>query len=264
MSKKSVPPSIKETAFDCPHCGAYTTQTWLTVYARPISRESRTPFLPDEEFISDLMKQLDAENREKYKDWFKKINSGLVFLEKHNDSEYGLYTTGNVFLSECYNCQKVALWIHDRLLFPPNKSNHPPSVDLPDDIRRDYEEAQTIVDLSPRGAAALLRLCIQKLCGHLGEKGSNINDDIASLVSKGLNSKVQKALDVVRVVGNEAVHPGSLDLRDDIGTASTLFALVNMIVEQMITQHKVVDELYAKLPEKKLLEIEKRNQKALE
>jgi hypothetical protein len=29
MSRKSVSPSVNEVAFDCPHCGAYTTQTWF-------------------------------------------------------------------------------------------------------------------------------------------------------------------------------------------------------------------------------------------
>jgi len=89
-----------------------------------------------------------------------------------------------------------------------------PNPDLPDELFRDFDEAREIVDGSLRGAAALLRLVIRKLCAHLGEKGKDINADIASLVAKGLNPLVQKALDVVRVIGNEAVHPGTIDLRD--------------------------------------------------
>ncbi len=101
-----------------------------------------------------------------------------------------------------------------------------PNPDLPDHIIRDYEEARGILRDSPRGAAALLRLCVQKLCMHLGEKGKNIDDDIASLVSKGLNPLVQKSLDIVRVIGNEAVHPGVIDLNDDRDTASQLLILI--------------------------------------
>ena len=68
------------------------------------------------------------------------------------------------------------------------------------------------------------------------------------MVRKGLSPVVQQALDAVRVVGNEAVHPGALDLRDDRDTAGRLFELVNIIAEQMISNPKHVRELYKKLP----------------
>jgi len=87
-------------------------------------------------------------------------------------------------------------------------------------------------------------LAIQKLCALLGEKGKNINDDIAALVKKGLPIKVQQALDIVRVVGNNSVHPGQIDLKDDMETANTLFGLVNLIADVMITQPKHVDKIY--------------------
>lgn len=74
----------------------------------------------------------------------------------------------------------------------PLTSNAPPSnKDLPPDILTDYNEASAILAHSPRGAAALLRLCIQKLCQHLGEPGKDLNADIGSLVKKGLPPGVQ-------------------------------------------------------------------------
>ena len=78
-----------------------------------------------------------------------------------------------------------------------------------------------------------MRLCVQRLCRHLGEKGENIDDDICALVKKGLNPLVQKSLDIVRVIGNEAVHPGVLDLKDDRDTALRLFELVNSIADRI-------------------------------
>ena len=114
----------------------------------------------------------------------------------------------------------------------------------------------------PRGAAALLRLSIQKLCVHLGEGGKNIDSDIASLVKKGLPEKLQKALDSVRVVGNNAVHPGKIDLTDDSELARKLFVFVNIIVEVMISQPKQIDEVYHHtLPEGARAAIDKRDQK---
>jgi hypothetical protein len=69
-------------------------------------------------------------------------------------------------------------------------------------------------------------MIIQKLMIAFGEKGENINEDIASLVKKGLEVEIQRALDVVRVVGNNAVHPGKIDLKDDGGTALALRSLI--------------------------------------
>jgi Domain of unknown function (DUF4145) len=105
-------------------------------------------------------------------------------------------------------------------------------------VRRDFAEARLIFLQSPRGAAALLRLAVQKLCAVLGELGKNINDDIASLVRKGLSVQVQQALDTVRVVGNDAVHLGQIDLNDDPTTAASLFELINMIVDEMISNRR--------------------------
>ncbi len=130
---------------------------------------------------------------------------------------------------------------------------------MPEDIRADYEEANTIANASPRGAAALLRLAIQKLCKHLGKPGKNINQDIADLVANGLPPKVQQALDSVRVIGNEAVHPGTIDLRDDRNTVAQLFRLTNFIVQKMISEPKEVDGIYSSLPESKREEIERRD-----
>lgn len=106
---------------------------------------------------------------------------------------------------------------------------------MPSEIRAHFEEAREIFFLSPRGAAALLRLAVQKLCAVLGESGENINDDIASLVGKGLPVKVQQALDTLRVIGNDAVHPGQIDLNDNRDIAASLFELLNIIIDEMIS-----------------------------
>jgi len=159
----------------------------------------------------------------------------------------------------CTHCHNPSIWVGDKLIYPVSTQAPPPNPDLPDDIRIDYVEASRIVGDSPRGAAALLRLCIQKLCKHLGESGKNINNDIAELVKKGLNPTIQKSLDLVRVIGNEAVHPGTIDLNDKPETALALFNLVNIIAEAMITQPKMIESLYESLPSEKRKQIEQRD-----
>jgi hypothetical protein len=167
----------------------------------------------------------------------------------------------NVWIAKCYNCEELSIWGIDSLLYPYQKEGIPPNNDMPSDIKFDYDEARTILNPSPRGASALLRLSVQKLCIHLDEKGEDLNSDIGNLVKRGLDPEIQRALDIVRVIGNEAVHPGQMDIKDDRNTALSLFDLVNFIVEQMISRPKKVSDLYGKLPQSKRDQIEKRDSK---
>lgn len=261
---KNVSPSTNETAFSCPHCGAYTTQFWYNLYANRLPENDPTPYIPSESDKERLTldNEMSQKEQKEILDWIETMLTGLVHLQHLNNSTYCDDKAWNLYLSECYNCKKFAVWVHDRLLFPAEKAGVPPNSDLPPGIIHDFEEAQEIADASPRGAAALLRLCIQKLCAHLGEKGKSLDEDIGSLVKKGLNPLVQKSLDVVRVIGNEAVHPGVIDLKDDIDTVTTLFQLLNAIADQMISHPKNVQAMYDKLPEPKRKAIEKRDGKA--
>jgi hypothetical protein len=254
--------AVTETAFECPFCGAYTTQTWFAVYGVEIDGKERTPRIPASDAVEILQRQSrEPENKADVIAYVKQLLSGRVFFRKVHQI-YPSVCAENLFLSECYNCQKIAVWVHTSLVSPPQRFGPAPNPDLPNEIAIDFEEARAVVNLSPRGAAALLRLCIQKLCIFLGQPGKKLDDDIATLVAAGLNPLVQKSLDVVRVIGNEAVHPGNLDLKDDINTATRLFELVNAVADQMISQPNRINELYKKLPEEKRKAIEKRDRKS--
>lgn len=161
--------------------------------------------------------------------------------------------------SKCTHCDEICYWYQGRMIVPSEAPVPPHHHDLPDVCVSDYNEARDIVARSPRAAAALLRLTIQKLLIELGEKGKNINDDIGSLVAKGLPVEVQQALDYCRVVGNNAVHPGEIDLNDNPEVANSLFEMINFIVEVRISQPKKVAELYNILPAGALKAVEKRD-----
>lgn len=162
-------------------------------------------------------------------------------------------------ISKCGHCQKNACWLGlakdqsgnftaGRMIEPVVKAAPRPHPDMPPDVVTDYREAMTVVGDSPRAAAALLRLAIQKLCKVLGEPGKNINDDIGSLVKKGLPPEVQQALDIVRVVGNNAVHPGELSATDVASVSASLFELVNYIVEDRVARPKKLTSMFSGLP----------------
>ncbi|WP_035075190.1 DUF4145 domain-containing protein [Maridesulfovibrio zosterae] len=267
MNLKNKVAAITENSFNCPHCEVFSIQHWERVFIKKNNEVNIFSKFDEESFLphSDLIKIFPKSNSEMnhavdpLHEFIKKTNSGLVFYQKTSKSEFCVTTIENLYISKCFACKKIAIWAHDKLVYPAQKYQVEANSDLPDDILVDFEEARAIVDDSPRGAAALLRLAIQKLCKHLGKPGKKINDDIASLVNDGLSPKIQQALDLVRVVGNDAVHPGELNLNDNKAIAYKLFDFVNIIAEEMISRPKEIEDLYNGLPASKLEGIEKRD-----
>lgn len=169
-------------------------------------------------------------------------------------------------IAHCEHCDQFSFWVKERMIYPTSGPASLPHNDMPEDVKTDYIEARNIVSFSPRSAAALLRLAVQKLTNNIlgTASDSNLNDNIKKLVENGLPRNLQQALDIVRVTGNHSVHPGEIDLKDDQATATRLFELVNIITQSMITTPKEIDQLYKKLPEKDKENIAKRDNKPTE
>ncbi|WP_374372826.1 DUF4145 domain-containing protein [Dongia sp.] len=254
---KYVAPAIQATAFSCAHCGTLTSQTWFELHGATTANGT-APRLIDEDFV----KQLKQSNNGNVPSIVELLATGRPTLFGEIDL-VRCRSMGNLFVSRCMECKELSLWIFDRLIWPTQTAAPKANPDLPAHIIGDYEEAAAILDLSPRGAAALLRLCVQKLCADLGGKGKNLNDDIAKLVANGLDSQIQQALDILRVTGNNAVHPGQMDLKDDRASASKLFVLLNLIVDELISKPTRIKAMYAGLPARELDAIEQRNAKAI-
>lgn len=177
----------------------------------------------------------------------------------------------------CSKCKNPSLWRvtqfintpfgrqdkQAELIYPDNSIAALPEEDMPDDVKVDYIEAARIYSRSPRGAAALLRLSLQKLCKHLGEDGKNINTDIRNLAAKNvLPPLVVKVADTVRIVGNNSVHPGEMSDDDFDHVASKMFELLNFIVKKGISEPKELAALYALTPEGPRKDAESKDAKA--
>lgn len=173
----------------------------------------------------------------------------------------GTHFMENVSFAFCSKCKNYTLWVDDKMIFPLVNGAPPPHQDLPKEVKDIYEEARSIVSLSGKASAALLRLSIETLTNDIlnESKGKNLNDNIGKMVKNGLDEKIQKSLDVLRIIGNNSIHPGQIDFEDSYNTAISLFELVNIIADSMIRQPKKIDEFYNSLPKDKLEGIDNRN-----
>ena len=217
--EKFFPPKHAEGKFHCPHCSVLSKQRWAHIRADRMHKGSS---IQTAAHFSEVLKQ-------------------------------------NWTIAKCDYCNDYSIWLDSQIIHPKQIPVVPPNEDLNEDIRKDYLEAAQILNDSPRAAAALLRLALQKLCVQLGEQGKDINTDIGNLVEKGLNIEIQQSLDALRITGNHAVHPGEIDMQENPETARKLFDLMNFIAEKMITEPNKIKEFYESLPDRDKASVEKRD-----
>jgi len=226
-------PEFKSERFQCPHCQVASQQTWFDV-------ESSS------EAANKILSHVFYDYRRQIKDYQQNAISAFISeLELANERHMSEFVPDGFSVATCSTCSEISLWVNEEIVFPKQTVVAPPNEDMEQDIRDLYTEASTIVIDSPKGAIALLRLALQLLLKQLGKSGKNINSDIKELVSEGLSPKIQKALDLLRVVGNNAVHPGQIDLEDGRNIALKLFHVLNFIADEMISKPKELDLLYA-------------------
>ena len=185
-------------------------------------------------------------------------------------------------IAQCQACNNFSIWLTNNLpvtkvgttnlksldttyasvtlIFPSTSSEVPaPNSDMPDNVKEIYKEAGDVLNVSPRASAALSRLAIENLVEYLGAEGKDLNNKIGSLVSKGMPIEIQQMLDSVRVIGNNAVHPGQINIKDNKELALSLLHFVNLITDNQISQPKKIAEIYGSLPESYKKSIEKRD-----
>lgn len=221
------------SAFVCPHCSSYAQQDWQFIIT--MSRD-----------IPDGYGSID------YVDYYEIIDSG------------GPQVKAKIAFSDCKVCSESAVWFREKMIYPRKTVIEKPHALMPDEVREIYDEAAAVYDLSPRSSTALLRLALELLLPHLGVEGKGIDDMIGKLVGKGtISEEIQMAMDSLRVIGNNAVHPGNIEMEneDDSSVSMSLFELLNYIVTQTIANKKRTEKIYSILPKSALKSIERRDAK---
>ena len=249
-TNRNIQPQKGANRFSCPHCEVVAKQDWMSVHQ--ISEVYKHVLWS---YFFDYRRNIASDTEKKIDAFCNHFSDGIY------DSMTRNFIPGTYYFAKCQSCSETSIWISETMIYPRSLPVPGPNEDMDDEIKKLYLEAATIYQDSSRASAALLRLCIEKLCNQLGEKG-RLDDCIAALVQKGITKKIQQALDYCRVIGNNAIHPGQIDLEDDSNKVFILFDLVNDIADEMITKPKEMEDKYSSLPERVRESIEKRDSRA--
>jgi hypothetical protein len=228
-------PEYGNKKFQCPHCNTVASQEWFTA-----SNAGST--------AKGIIQHLYLNYRARIIDYAQEnIVNFLNEIDRGFQDGFYYFVPKGFSVATCSSCGDFTLWVNKEIVYPKKTTLPPPNEDLNEDIKALYLEASSILVDSPKGATALLRLALQKLLEQVGKSGKNINNDIKSLVAEGLSPKIQQALDLLRVIGNNAVHPGQINLDDNTEIARKLFGILNFIAEELISKPKELEDLYADL-----------------
>jgi len=129
----------------------------------------------------------------------------------------------------CPTCQKCNIFLADGREIPakaqgsneyevppyvlmpiwPKGNIRPCPLEVPDFLRKDFEEACITLPVSAKASAALSRRCLQNLLRDAAKvKPGNLVDEIQEVIDKGnLPSHFTEIIDAVRHIGNFAAHP---------------------------------------------------------
>lgn len=252
---KYVAPSVEKTAFHCPRCNAYAQHEWFDVMRlghREVEnlREGNTNLVRVRYLGSEIITPKDQIP--------KAIGVPPGIFTRSDEEELKDFLMNKIYLSYCQHCRKESIWYGVDLVYPNQTTAPPAHEDMPEKVREVYEEARQVFPHSIRAACTLLRLSMEYLMDELNvlTPTDSLGKRLKHLIDEGyLNSRILKALESIRVYGNDYVHNvREIQVVDDQETALQLFNMVNFIIGQTITMDKQINELYDPTPRKRVQE----------
>lgn len=145
--------------------------------------------------------------------------------------EVSLATRKDISRGKPYSVSMPTTTIHNKWSLLPQSSAKPLPDYIPDVLRRDYEEACRIRDLSPKASATIIRRCLQGMirdfCGIVKKRLIEEIEELRQRVDQGrapagVQPDTVNAIDHVRHIGNIGA-----DMEADI----------NVIVDSILTKH---------------------------
>ena len=247
MNKEYCIPKYFGKSFNCPHCRVYSRQEWGYLRSRDFN---------DEDYDSNT--EYDGPEFVDYNTGYEYPDSNIKYV---GPDHLGDICLGDSFaVSRCDHCKEWVLWNDQKIIYPRSITVESPNPDMPEVAKGLYMESAQILQDSPRASAALLRLALQEILNKVvkGGKNNDINENIR-ILSQQEDETTQKALDLIRLKGNDAVHCGEKKIEEE--TAEYMFNLINIIVQKIISDKKRIYDSYNNIPESKKKSIERRDSK---
>ena len=168
--------------------------------------------------------------------------------EEYKESAYTIYSL------QCtsWKCKRVAVTAINRAngkrvdIVPQVVYKHYPDY-IPQQIRNDYEEANLILESSPKAAATLLRRCLQGMIhDYWGIYEKNLNAEITALRDKVTQAQ-WTALDGLRKMGNIGAHMEqdvNLIIDIDSDEARKLMRLIETLIDKWYIARHEEEQLF--------------------
>lgn len=137
-------------SYICPHCGVT-----VVFNPRPILRSAKAPYDASREFYQ----------------------FGSVALKAVDVFDLGEFCAENeLIISSCVNCGRPTLWEYEKLVWPVS-SGIKAYEKMPEKAKRVFNEAQSLMQLSPRSCRVFLRLCVEEIVNYVGAEQGLKNFD---------------------------------------------------------------------------------------
>lgn len=198
-------------SYKCPHCGAFTAFDPLPI-------------------ISKVKPSITRNNI------YERIGLGNGYGDESVSVEdvAEVFAPDEAFVTRCQACRQLVFWANREIAYPIPKGIEA-AEDMPEKAKEFFDEAQSIIALSPRAACALLRICLELLVNFAGENkpGFNKNRPLIDRINMlGASADILELLHTCRVAGNEFSHPGEINLEneDTPEIAENISELINALV----------------------------------
>lgn len=140
---------------------------------------------------------------------------------------------------------------------------------IPKAIKKDYEEAYSILSLSPKASATLSRRCLQGMIRDFWKvkvKSGKLYDEINAIKDK-ISPAQWKAIDSLRSLGNIGAHMEkdvNIIVEIDDGEAEKLIKLIELLMEKWYIARHDEEELLSSIVEIKKEKDNKKTNRELE